>query len=68
MEINIGDIPIDEELDNYPEDTVFVLDDRPPKYDLENMRRISPEDPLYDYYPLINMNTGEIIGPAKKTK
>lgn len=68
MEINIGNIPIDEDLDNYPEDTFFVLDDRPAKYDLENMRRISPKDPLYDYYPLINIQTGEIIEPAKKTK
>lgn len=66
MEISFSDIPADADFNNYPDDTVFILDDRPAKWDLETWERILPNDPRYDYYPLINMDTGEIIEPAKK--
>ncbi len=66
MEIRFGDIPEDIDLGSFPDDTVFVLDDRPAKFDPETWERILPDDPRYDYYPLRDMNTGEILEPAKK--
>lgn len=51
MKIKIGDIPEDKTFDDYPEDTIFVLDDRPRKYDEKTGKFVKPGDPRYDDLP-----------------
>lgn len=61
MKVNIVDIPFDKTVDDYPDDTIFVLNDKPAKYDLKTGERVLPGDPKYDELPLINISTGKII-------
>lgn len=51
MEIKIGDIPEDKTFDDYPEDTIFVLDDRHRKYDEKTGKFVRPGEPGYDDLP-----------------
>ena len=61
MQVNIGDIPLEKSIDDYPDDTVFILNDKPVKYDFETGKRIHPDDPRYDGLPLIDISTGKTI-------
>ncbi len=48
MKIFIHDIPERKAIDNYPDDTEFVLDDRPVKYHPETLKHIYSWDSEYD--------------------
>ena len=41
MTVSFGDIPEDKTVEDYPDDTIFVLDDRPVKYHPETFKHIS---------------------------
>lgn len=64
----MSEIPPKKTVDDYPDDTVFVIDDRMPIWDLENMRRIYPNDEryeeLYNNRPKINPETDQILYPS----
>ncbi len=70
MKIRISDIPHGKTVHDYPEDTVFVWDDRMPIWDLENMKRVWPDDEryeeLYNNRPKINPDNNEILYPGDK--
>lgn len=61
MKIKFSDIPEDKNIEDYPDDTTFVLDDRPYKIDPETFERVLPNDVRYDNLPFINFSTGEFI-------
>ncbi len=47
MKICYKDIPSNKTIDDYPDDTEFVLDDRPVKYDPKTLKRVYPDQPGY---------------------
>ena len=67
MKIRISEIPQDKTFNDYPENTEFVLDDRMPIWDLENMRRVYPNDDgyekLYNNRPKIDPENDKILYP-----
>ena len=48
MTVSFGDIPEDKTVEDYPDDTIFVLDDRPVKYHPETFKHIYPGQPGYE--------------------
>lgn len=54
--IRFSDIPDGKTVDDYPEDTLFVLDDRPKKFDPRTGKFVWPDDPGYDDLPFIDYN------------
>ena len=51
MKVKISEIPENKTFDDYPEDTIFVLDDRPRKYNEVTGKFVKPSDPDYDSLP-----------------
>lgn len=47
MIVSFGDITEDKTVEDYPDDTIFVLDDRPLKYHPETFMHIYPGQPGY---------------------
>ncbi|MBE6826380.1 MAG: hypothetical protein E7511_05805 [Ruminococcus sp.] len=45
--INISDIPENKKIDEYPDETEFVMQDRFPRYQLDPFEIILPNDPRY---------------------
>lgn len=51
MKVRVGKYPLGENYDNYPDDTEFVLDDKPKKIDPKTFEIVKPDDPRYDSLP-----------------
>ncbi len=48
MEVKISEMPEDKNFEDYPKDTIFILDEQFPRYILEPFRRVFPGDKDYD--------------------
>ena len=47
MRVKFSEIPDGKKIDDYPEGTVFVLNDRPRKYDESTGKFVKPGEPRY---------------------
>lgn len=68
MKIKISEIPQGKTVYDYPENTIFVLDDRAPIRDPETFKLVWPDDErykkLYNNRPKINLENNEILYPG----
>lgn len=46
--IKISEMPADKNFEDYPEDTIFVLEDKPRLFDEKNGKFLFPGQPGYD--------------------
>lgn len=61
MKVSFSDIPKGKNSDDYPDDTIFVLDDRPYKIDPKTFERVSPNDKRYNDLPFFDFNKCEFV-------
>ncbi len=48
MKIKMSEMPEDKKFEDYPEDTIFILDEQFPRYFLDPFRIVFPGDKDYD--------------------
>lgn len=61
MTVKFSDIKKEDDFNKLSEDTVIVIDDRPPRYIPETFERVLPGDARYDVLPDFDRATGKFI-------